>query len=112
MIYEVRFMICDLEDKNGSVRRVSRASLAEAIRVRCRKWRFCAKNPDRQFRLVGHSGLLVWRPEQCGFGGDAPCVFGTWHVAVWIFGPKTRVPCRRAGVSVESPRRVGVHRKT
>jgi hypothetical protein len=37
------------------------------------------------------SGILGWRPEKRGFGAPARCVVGTWHVAVWVFGAKTRV---------------------
>ena len=36
------------------------------------------------------SGILGWRPEKRGSGAPAWCVFGTWHVAGWIFGAKTR----------------------
>ncbi len=63
--------------------------------VRHRRWRFCAKNPEYRFGLCGilvfwYSGILGWRPEKRVFGTLALCVFGTWHVAVWIFGAKTR----------------------
>jgi hypothetical protein len=45
------------------------------------------------------SGVLGWRPEKRGSGAPARCVLGTWHVAIWIFGAKTRVVRETAGKS-------------
>ncbi len=68
--------------------------------VRCGRWRFCAKNPEYRFGSCGilvfwYSGILGWRPEKRSSGAPARCVFGTWHVAVWIFRAKTTNPIRR-----------------
>jgi hypothetical protein len=41
----------------------------------------------------GLCGILVFRaggPKKRGFGARARRVFGTWHVAVWISGARTR----------------------
>ena len=42
----------------------------------------------------GGCGILVFwagTSKNAVLGTPAPCVFGTWHVAVWIFGPQMRV---------------------
>src|SRR3974390_3829731 len=77
----------------GVVRRVSPASLAEEIPGSLPGTAFLREKPRIPFRacvVFWCSGILGRRPEKRGFGAPAPCVFGTWHVAVWIFGAKTR----------------------
>ena len=73
------------------------------------------RNTSRVCTKWPRSGLPGWRPEKRGFGARARCVFGTWHVAGWIFGPKTRVvggiwspPCR-VGVGVGGKLGKGLH---
>jgi hypothetical protein len=41
--------------------------------------------------LMWYSGILGWRPQERGSWHRGVCLFGTWHVAIWIFGAKTRV---------------------
>jgi len=53
---------------------------------------------------VKQGKMAVWTSNFALYTSDLVYVFGTWHVAVWIFGPKTRVVvCRnepnRRGVS-------------
>jgi hypothetical protein len=44
--------------------------------------------PFRACVVFWCSGVLGWRREKRGLGTPAPCVFGTWHVAVWVFGAR------------------------
>ncbi len=65
----------------------------EAIPRSLPEMAFLREKPRIPFRarvVFWCSGILGWRPQKRGFGAPAPCVFGTWHVAVWILGAKTR----------------------
>jgi hypothetical protein len=57
---------------------------------------FARKTQNTVLAYVGFwcSGILGWRPEKRGFGAPARHGFGTWHVAIWIFGAKTGVAGR------------------
>src|SRR3974390_1699110 len=79
----------------GVVRRVSPASLAEEIPGSLPGTAFLREIPRIPFRacvVFWCSGILGRHPEKRGFGAPAPYVSGTWHVAVLIFGAKTRLP--------------------
>ena len=56
--------------------------------------------PENAVFGADQAGLALWlrgtRHGRCGFltkkpRFTTPCVCGTWHVAVWVFGPKTQV---------------------
>ncbi len=84
-------MICDLEDKKGSgpagqscLARRGNPQFVTGDGILVRK---------TQIASFAWSGILVFwagAPENAVLGAPARCVFGTWHVAVWIFGAKTR----------------------
>ncbi len=48
--------------------------------VRCRRWRFCTKNPEYRFGHMWYSGVLVFwysglAPRKTRFGGRGPGVY-------------------------------------
>ncbi len=79
MIYELGFMVSDLEDKRGVVRRVSPSWLAEAIRGSLPEMAFLREEP----RPPVPAGAAFWSsglvPRKTRFGGAGTlCI---WHVA-------------------------------
>ncbi len=85
-------MIYDLEDKKREGVRAGQSCLTRRGNPSALpEMAFLREKP----RPPVPAGVAFWSswpaPQKRGLGVPVPYVFGTWHVAVWIFGPKTRV---------------------